>query len=183
MPTNHTTNYQLNQWVKSDQVKMEDFNADNAKIDAALAGLSSGKADKSALSSLQSVVDGKASTTALNGVQSTLNSKITGLQSTVTAQGTAVGKRNCAVYFNTYQGEGGDQITFDFPSKPWFVIIFRCNGKGYTAVRGRSELFLIGGDSLDSNAYFSWSGNSLTARSAGHLTFKETYTVFAILEL
>ncbi len=37
MPSNFTENYQLSQWVKSDQVKMEDFNADNAKIDAALA--------------------------------------------------------------------------------------------------------------------------------------------------
>ena len=36
MPSNHTTNYQLSQWAKSDQVKMEDFNADNAKLDAAL---------------------------------------------------------------------------------------------------------------------------------------------------
>ena len=32
-----TTNYQLNQWAKSDRVLMEDFNSDNAKIDAALA--------------------------------------------------------------------------------------------------------------------------------------------------
>ena len=32
-----TTNYQLNQWAKSDRVMMDDFNADNAKIDAALA--------------------------------------------------------------------------------------------------------------------------------------------------
>ena len=31
-----TTNYQLNQWEKSDRIMMEDFNADNAKIDAAL---------------------------------------------------------------------------------------------------------------------------------------------------
>ena len=31
-----TTNYQLNQWAKSDRIMMEDFNADNAKIDAAL---------------------------------------------------------------------------------------------------------------------------------------------------
>ena len=31
-----TTNYQLNQWAKSDRVLMDDFNADNAKIDAAL---------------------------------------------------------------------------------------------------------------------------------------------------
>ena len=35
-----TTNYQLNQWAKSDRVMMDDFNADNAKIDAALAAKS-----------------------------------------------------------------------------------------------------------------------------------------------
>ena len=33
-----TTNYQLNQWAKTDRILMEDFNADNAKIDAAMAG-------------------------------------------------------------------------------------------------------------------------------------------------
>ena len=32
-----TTNYQLNQWAKSDRIMMEDFNADNQKLDAALA--------------------------------------------------------------------------------------------------------------------------------------------------
>ena len=31
-----TTNYQLNQWAKSDRIMMDDFNADNTKIDAAL---------------------------------------------------------------------------------------------------------------------------------------------------
>ena len=36
MPSNQTPNYQLNQWERSDKVQMEDFNADNAKIDAAL---------------------------------------------------------------------------------------------------------------------------------------------------
>ena len=36
---NHTTNYQLNQWAKTDRIMMDDFNADNAKIDAALAGM------------------------------------------------------------------------------------------------------------------------------------------------
>ena len=34
-----TENYQLNQWNKTDRIQMEDFNADNAKIDAALAGM------------------------------------------------------------------------------------------------------------------------------------------------
>ena len=32
-----TTNYQLNQWEKSDRILMDDFNADNQKIDTALA--------------------------------------------------------------------------------------------------------------------------------------------------
>lgn len=34
---NQTPNFQLNQWEKSDRIMMEDFNADNAKIEAALA--------------------------------------------------------------------------------------------------------------------------------------------------
>ena len=38
MASNHTTNYQLNQWEKSDRILMADFNADNQKIDAAIAG-------------------------------------------------------------------------------------------------------------------------------------------------
>ena len=33
----HTTNYNLNQWEAGDRVTREDFNADNAKIDAAIA--------------------------------------------------------------------------------------------------------------------------------------------------
>lgn len=39
MATNHTANYQLNQWEATDQVLRTDFNADNSKIDAALAAL------------------------------------------------------------------------------------------------------------------------------------------------
>ena len=34
---NQTTNYQLSQWEATDRILMSDFNADNAKIDAALA--------------------------------------------------------------------------------------------------------------------------------------------------
>ena len=39
MATNHTSNYQLNQWEPTDQVLHTDFNEDNAKIDAALKSL------------------------------------------------------------------------------------------------------------------------------------------------
>lgn len=37
MASNHTEHFNLNQWVLSDNVVMEDFNQDNRKIDAALA--------------------------------------------------------------------------------------------------------------------------------------------------
>ena len=36
MASNQTSNYKLNQWKAEDRVMREDFNADNAKIDAAL---------------------------------------------------------------------------------------------------------------------------------------------------
>ncbi len=36
MPSNQTPNYRLSQWERTDKVLMEDFNTDNAKIDAAL---------------------------------------------------------------------------------------------------------------------------------------------------
>ena len=35
---NQTTNFGLNQWSSTDRIQMEDFNADTAQIDAALAG-------------------------------------------------------------------------------------------------------------------------------------------------
>ena len=39
MSTNHTANYELCQWEPTDQVQRLDFNADNAKLDAALQAL------------------------------------------------------------------------------------------------------------------------------------------------
>ncbi len=38
MASNHTTHYDLSQWQATDEVVRTDFNADNAKIDAALHG-------------------------------------------------------------------------------------------------------------------------------------------------
>ena len=35
---NKTANFQLTQWEKTDRIMMEDFNRDNAAIDAALKG-------------------------------------------------------------------------------------------------------------------------------------------------
>ena len=70
MPTNHTPNYQLSQWERDDRVLMDDFNADNAKIDAALgtlAGQVSGKADASALAAVSQSRNCQAATTSYTG--------------------------------------------------------------------------------------------------------------------
>ena len=46
MPTNHTPHYNLSQWERDDRILMDDFNADNAKIDAALAAHAAALAGK-----------------------------------------------------------------------------------------------------------------------------------------
>ena len=53
---NRTANYDLCQWEKNDQILMEDFNADNAKIEAALADLESRKCNQSTLMAVANVV-------------------------------------------------------------------------------------------------------------------------------
>ena len=87
MASNHTTNYNLNQWEGTDKVLRTDFNEDNAKIDAALKGLSNkvaGKAAQSAVNSLTQTVNGKADQSALNSLTQTVNSKAD--QSDMTAE-------------------------------------------------------------------------------------------------
>jgi len=69
MPSNFTPNYQLNQWNADDRVLRTDFNADNAKIDAALGK----KAEQSALAALQTKVSGKAEQSALTSLQNTVS--------------------------------------------------------------------------------------------------------------
>lgn len=60
MPTNKTPNYQLSQWERDDRVLMEDFNADNTKIDGVLKTLATqvaGKAAQSIVNTLSSKVN------------------------------------------------------------------------------------------------------------------------------
>ena len=63
MASNYTEHYDLCQWEATDQVQRTDFNADNAKVDAALdalAGQMAEKADGDDLISLGQVVEQKA---------------------------------------------------------------------------------------------------------------------------
>ena len=60
MSTNHTTNYDLNQWEGTDKVLRTEFNADNAKIDAALAGPNAAKTDREDLTALEGSLEAAA---------------------------------------------------------------------------------------------------------------------------
>ena len=83
MATNHTTNYELSQWLSTDQVLRTDFNADNAKIDAALAD----KAEQADLDVLSATVAQKANQSALNTVAATITKIAFG---TYTGDGTSI---------------------------------------------------------------------------------------------
>ena len=66
MPNKYTENFQLSQWEKADKVLMEDFNADNAKIDAAIKAvdakadaLAAGKVEPSEIARLEQLIAAK----------------------------------------------------------------------------------------------------------------------------
>lgn len=80
MATNHTEHYELNQWLATDQVLRTDFNADNAKLDAALHALAGQVAEKT---------DGE---------------DLTALSETVAAMSAGMG--NCNMELLTYTGTG-----------------------------------------------------------------------------
>ena len=103
--SNQTTNYDLSQWLPTDPVHHEDFNGDNAKLDAALAA----KADAAETAELADAVDGLASAV---GEHATLLDT----------------KGNCRVFCAYYIGTGLSGAShdkfFNFPpDRPVLVLI------------------------------------------------------------
>ena len=137
----HTQNYQLSRWEKDDRIMMEDFNADNAKLDAAL------KANADAVSALQT---GKADAAAL----SEETSARTAADSTLTARVTALEQGVKLVRLGTYTTAAFNQnVTFDLQSTDMseyaalllFISAPKLNsttGKLYLTVNGENLLLL-----------------------------------------
>jgi len=175
MASNYTSNYGLCQWAASDKVLRTEFNADNAKIDAAIAAV-------------DGRVDGKASTSALNSLKTSLSGKadqstVTSLSSTVANQGTGLAKRNCYLYLDHYTGNSQSVRTFTFPDKPWFVFFFRPD-LATVAIRGQSQGYIFGRLAIECSATFQWSGNTVTvtnATSTMNLS-PQAHTIVAFLE-
>ena len=102
-----TNNYQLNQWEPADKISREDFNRDNAAIDAALA------ANAQALSVYQTANDA-----AVAAMQQNVTNQGTNL--TALAADLGSGGKNARIAWGTYTGTGTyssaepASLTFDF---------------------------------------------------------------------
>ena len=127
MASNYTEHYDLCQWEATDAVQRVEFNADNAKVDAALKALSDQvvqKANQSAVNTVISAVNQKADAATVNSLSSLLNSEIAqrqegdgALQSALTLKG------NCEIYYGTYIGDGKSSRTLTFERRPLLVLI------------------------------------------------------------
>ncbi len=136
MASDQTKNYGLNQWERTDKVVMEDFNADNAKVDAALAE----KAEASAVTALQAAVAKKAERSALTALQTTVNGKasqsaLNALQTTVNSKG------NCRVELGSYVGTGVAPVSLKTSFPPKALIIM--SGRLGFAVRPSDRIVFI----------------------------------------
>ena len=160
MAANQTTNYQLNQWEATDQVLRTDFNADNAKVDAALDALAGQMAEKADTSLF----------TTLSGTVNTLSAT-----------------RNARVYISSYTGNGAASRTFSFPARPMLVNIMGSNN-WLCAVQGASVGsggYLGGGGEAIS---VTWSGHNMTVSSpSGDASYLcnwsgDRYSVVALLD-
>ena len=146
MHLNETTYYQLSLWDEDDRILMEDFNGDNAKIDAALkanADAAAGKADAEDVAALEAAV---------------------------------AGKGNCRIASGTYTGNGNTGAqhpnTLTFPFEPKLLVIQNEAGAATDEYRPYERemmllvrpvgLFSYDGYSLNYHNIVTWSGNSVS---------------------
>ena len=140
MSSQKTEHYELNQWLPTDQVLRTDFNADNAKIDAALntlAGQVAEKADAVGLDTLSGTVAGHTAQLAQKG--------------------------NCQIWTTTYQGNGqygsSGRNSVTFPTRPLFAIVYNSDGilLPIPAYTGQTRTF-----PSETLIYLSWSGTTVS---------------------
>ena len=155
MATNQTENYDLNQWLSTDQVLRTDFNADNAKLDAVLAGLAETAAGKAEQTSLDALAASKAEQTAVDA----LSAQVAALPRI--AAGTYVGT-------GTSDSSGPCRLDFtDFLGRPPQLVVVRPQagmGDGLVLLQGMTESMdaLSGNYGSGSNNTVSWSGASVS---------------------
>ena len=131
----HTQNYQLSRWEKDDRIMMEDFNADNAKLDAALAA----KADAEDVTALGETVA---------AVAAALGS----------------GGQNARIAWGSYTGNGkagsANPVRLNFDFTPVVVAVVEKESYSYEPahlIKGQVRGVFSG-----STCLLTWSGNSVS---------------------
>lgn len=120
MTSHSTENFDLNQWERSDQVLMEDFNADNAKIDEALKAAADERAE------LAARIEEKADQTALAAETEDRTTALNAVNTTLGKKG------NCQIAKSSYKGNGKfghntpNKLTFS--KVPMFVLVLGLGG-------------------------------------------------------
>ena len=129
-----TTNYNLNQWEATDVVKREDFNADNAAIDAAL----------KAVANVAAAAQSSAATAAANAATA------------------AATRGNCQIYYTTRVGtDSTSRITITVPKgKPHLLFLYNNTGQDYM-LTARGNVF-PGIISHDKYMSVSWSDTTVS---------------------
>lgn len=119
---NQTQQYKLPQWEKTDRIVMEDFNDQARRLetaltthDAALAGLTSGKADKTTTNGLQTQINQKAAASALSSAVSNLQAQLDG-----------------KIIAGAYAGDDTDSRTISLGFTPRAVLVVNHEGKTAT---------------------------------------------------
>ena len=180
MASNYTEHYQLSQWEAEDAVRRVDFNADNAKIDAAI---------KAVDQRVDGLAGSKADTSVLDG----LSAQVGSLSSSVSSQGSSLSSHasaiarlgNCQVYTGSYVGSGGTSKTLTFPHFPAAVLVQTENSAEYQIMlhgAGR-PVGTYGNVTLS----LSWSSRSVTWANgpgvSGSLPFTRDGSNFIVIAL
>ena len=137
MPTNKTPHYSLSQWERDDRVLMEDFNADNVKIDTALTAEAKARA----------------------AADSTINTTLSAHSAALSRLG------NCQIYTTSYVGNGkhgqANPITLTFPRKPLLVIVAQVN-YGAMIVMPQGCAHIMHTEGNRGALVVTWQGNSVS---------------------
>lgn len=192
-----TANYKLSQWEKSDRIQMEDFNGDNAKLEAALkaqagalaahgASLDAMSTHAAALSAHETTL--AAHTASLNAM-STHAATLSAHETAIAALNAAVSKRgNCQVQFVTYPGAGGglasNPKTLTFAHRPMAIFLYGSSNHFTWAARG----FVYSSLSLTKGTItFTWNDRSISWYGDNSMIGLDhpdyTYTAVVLLEI
>ena len=164
MNLNHTQNYQLSQWESTDRILMQNFNSDNAKLDAALKAQSdaiAAKAAQSTVNSLTQTVNAKANQSDLTALTQTVSGKAD--TSALTAETAArqaaddalAEKAGAQLIQRVTLSAAQEWVTLDMSEIDW---------TRWSAVAIRARPVLASGDSY--RAYCHTTGNTIDIPSA-----------------